>query len=222
MSALTHGASCKFCLKSMTLSLFSGRGSTGAWGVLRLPSEIDDPAADLGAWQRWRGERPANAGTWSVRRILSWIRNPKFCLLGGRGGIRVQFEFQFNSSSDTFLLGEGGVRVPVQFGFQFSSGSSSVRFQFEIQRSQAGGIKGFEFSSCSSSVSCHVERASALARGATCEFCLKSTTFSLFWAHGSAGAWSLLQVLKMDDPLAALRAWKRWRMERPERPANSA
>ena len=53
----------------------------------------------------------------------------------------------------------------------------------------------------------------ALARGASCEFvCLESTTILLFWARGSAGAWSVLRILfGMHDPLTVFGGWKHGR-----------
>ena len=48
--------------------------------------------------------------------------------------------------------------------------------------------------------------APALARGASCEVGLESTTLSLFFARGSAGAWSVL-FLTVDGRLANAAAW---------------
>ena len=44
-------------------------------------------------------------------------------------------------------------------------------------------------------------RVAALGCGASYEFCSESTTFSLFWVGGGAGAWSFLRILVgVDDP----------------------
>ena len=44
-----------------------------------------------------------------------------------------------------------------------------------------------------------------------------SMTLSLFWAHGSAGAWSVLKIVTgIDDPLAVCCGRQRVRVERPE------
>ena len=45
-------------------------GSAGAWSVLKIVIGINDPLAVLGAWQRWRVERPENS---------AWNRRPSCC-----------------------------------------------------------------------------------------------------------------------------------------------
>ena len=58
-------------------------------------------------------------------------------------------------------------------------------------------------------------RAPALARGASCEFCSRSTTLSWFLAPCGAGMWSVCGILfAIDDPLVVFGPWRRWRVER--------
>ena len=70
----------------------------------------------------------------------------------------------------------------------------------------------------------------ALVRGASSEFCSRSTTLSWFLAVCGAGAWSVLRILfAIDNPLVVFSRLRCWRAERPqnsvrdrrvERPAN--
>ena len=73
----------------MTRSLFSSGGSAGAWGILHMVFEMDDPVAVFFGRQRWPVERPkksfwnlspfaagGSAGAWSVLRILLGIYDP--------------------------------------------------------------------------------------------------------------------------------------------------
>ena len=57
----------------------------------------------------------------------------------------------------------------------------------------------------------------ALARGASSQFCSRSTTFSWFSAPRGAGAWSVLTLLfAINDPLVVCGPSRRWRVERSQ------
>ena len=94
-----------------------------------------------------------------------------------------------------------------------ASPANSLRVSRASNRSRCGAVRVLN-------VNCEPSRcfwrAPALARGASSQFCSRSTTLSWFSAPRGAGAWSVLTILfAIDDPLVVFGPSRRWRLERP-------
>ena len=217
LAALALGASSEFCSRSTTHSWFSAPCGAGAWSVFRILLAIDDPLVVFSPSRRRRVKRPQNSAR---DRRLSRCFGPSR---------RCRVERPQNSARD---------RRPSR-GFlplaALSSGASSEfcsRSTTLSWMSAPRGAGAWSVLRILLAIRCRVERPqnsvrdrrpsrvfrplAALARGASSEFCWRSTTLSWFSAPRGAGAWSVLRILfAIDNPLVVFGPSRRWRVERP-------